>query len=240
MNRTEADEIAECWRKPAFSACDEASLAKAFCERCVDGGPAARQGLHHDRYAAPAARIAAFFWDEDPTIHPREEELGFEPRRRGPGGLADQPVLPSHPAARDGSALQDREGETRGYKALEELRNLGQTDYLAIVYRIRHASRVEDVDGFYARFTTARPGGFSDVEIAHLTAWRRCSALPSAPPARRGSRARWSRPISPRPRRRRVLNGGFRRGAVEKINAVLWFSDMTGSRGSRRRWRRTS
>lgn len=229
MNRKDADEIAE-WLAEAglLGMRDEASLAKAFCERCVAAGlPLGRAFIMIDTLH-PLHESRAFFWDEDPTVHPREEELGSS--REGEGLAVWQTSPFFHLIQRRETVLRCRlgQGETRGYKALEELRTAGQTDYLAIVYRIRHAARVEDVDGFYARFTTARPEGFGDDEIAHLT--RLAPLLGLA--IRSASQTRLARSLVEaylgRDPGRRVLNGGFRRGAVEKINAVLWFSDMTG------------
>ena len=119
-------------------------------------------------------------------------------------------------------------GETRGFPAIEELRDAGQTDYLAIVYRIRQAMRVEDVDAFYARWTTARPGGFSEKEVGVLS--RLTPLLGSA--VRSAAQTRLTKTLVEaylgRGPGRQVLSGGIRHGSVKRINAVLWFSDITG------------
>ena len=229
MNRSQADDIAE-WLAEAglLGLRNEASLAQAFCERCVAAGlPIGRAFVMIDTLH-PLHESRAFFWDEDPETSFREEELGSS--REGPGAAAwlNSPFF--HMIQRRETMLRCRieQGETRGYSAVEDLRDLGQTDYLAIVYRIRHAARVEDVDAFYARFTTARPGGFSDEDIAQL---KRLTPLLGLA-IRSASQARLAKTLVEaylgRDAGRRVLNGGIRRGAVQKINAVLWFSDMTG------------
>jgi adenylate cyclase len=119
-------------------------------------------------------------------------------------------------------------GETRGFPAIEELRDADQTDYLAIVYRIRHAMRVEDVDAFYARWTTARPGGFSDEEVGVLS--RLTPLLGLA--VRSAAQTRLTKTLVEaylgQGPGRQVLSGGIRHGSVKRINAVLWFSDITG------------
>jgi len=229
MNRSQADDIAE-WLAEAglLGLRNEASLAQAFCERCVAAGLPIGRGFVMIDTLHPLHESRAFFWDEDPTTSFREEELGSS--REGPGAAAwlNSPFF--HMIQRRETLLRCRleQGETRGYKAVEDLRDLGQTDYLAIVYRIRHAARVEDVDAFYARFTTARPGGFSDEDVAQL---KRLTPLLGLA-IRSASQARLAKTLVEaylgRDAGRRVLNGGIRRGAVQKINAVLWFSDMTG------------
>jgi adenylate cyclase len=227
MNRSEADEIAE-WLAEAglLGVRDEASLAQAFCEKCVEAGlPIGRAFVMIDTLH-PLHESRAFFWDENPEVSFREEEFGST--REGTAAWNTSPFF--HLIQRRETFLRCRleAGETRGYSAAEELRAAGQTDYIVIVYRIRHAAKVEDVDGFYARWTTARPGGFTDEEIGHL---KRLSPLLGLA-IRSASQQRLAKTLVEaylgRDPGRRVLNGGIKRGGVQQINAVLWFSDMTG------------
>lgn len=229
MKTDDADEIAR-WLTEAglLGMRSEASLAQAFCERIVAAGlPIGRAFIMIDTLH-PLHESRAFFWDEDPAVNFREEE--FSSTRQGEGVEVWKRSPFFHLIQRRETTMRCRleAGETRGYAVMEELREAGQTDYLAIVYRIRQAIRLEDVDGFYARWTTARPGGFTDEEVIHL-----CRLTPLLGLAiRSASQARLAKTLVEaylgRDPGRRVLNGGIRRGAVQKINAVLWFSDMTG------------
>lgn len=229
MNRTDADDIAE-WLAEAglLGLRSEASLAKAFCDRCAAVGLPLGKGFVMIDTLHPLHESRGFFWDEDPEINFREEE--FASSREGEAAEFWQRSPFFHMIQRRETTLRCRieHGETRGYQAVEDLRLAGQTDYLAIVYRIRHAARVEDVDAFYARWSTARPGGFSDEDVASL---KRLTPLLGLA-IRSATQARLARTLVEaylgRDPGHRVLNGSIKRGAVDKINAVLWFSDMTG------------
>jgi adenylate cyclase len=229
MKIRDCDEIAT-WLAEAglLGIRSEGSLVQAFCERCIEAGlPLGKSFVMIDTLH-PMHEARAFFWDEDKSIGFQEVE---------------------YPSSRDGDAaelwkrspflqmLRRREstlrcrletGETRGFPAIEELRDAGQTDYLAIVYRIRQAMRVEDVDAFYARWTTARPGGFSEEEVGVLS--RLTPHLGLA--VRSAAQTRLTKTLVEaylgQGPGRQVLSGGIRHDSVKRINAVLWFSDITG------------
>lgn len=229
MKTTDADEIAG-WLAEAglLGARNEASLTQAFCERCVAAGLPLGKAFVMIDTLHPLHESRGIFWDEDPAIAFREEE--FPSSKEGEDAVLWQRSPFFHLIKRRETTLRCKleAGETRGYPAIEELRDAGQTDYLAIVYRIRQAARVEDVDAFYTRWTTSRPGGFTDEEIGHL---KRLTPLLGLA-IRSATQTRLAKTLVEaylgRDPGRRVLSGGIRRGAIQKINAVLWFSDMTG------------
>ena len=119
-------------------------------------------------------------------------------------------------------------GETEVFSVLEELRQEGQTDWLAMVQRFDKEAAIGEMDCFMSRWTTARPGGFSDADIAALR--RLVPVLGLA--IKSVSLARVAQSLVEaylgRDAGRRVLKGTVSRGAAERINAVIWFSDMQG------------
>lgn len=206
----------------------EGSLVQAFCERCAEAGLPLSKAFVMIDTLHPMHEARGFFWDADMSIGFREEEYRSSSDGDGAELWQRSPFL--HMLRRREATLRCRleDGDTRGFPAIEELRNAGQTDYLAIVYRIRQAMRVEDVDAFYARWSTARPGGFSDEDIAFLS--RLTPHLGLA--VRSAAQTRLTKTLveaylgeGPG---RQVLSGGIRHGSVKRINAVLWFSDITG------------
>lgn len=229
MKASDADEIA-AWLAEAglLGMRSEASLTEAFCRRCVEAGLPLGKAFVMIDILHPQHESRAFFWDEDSAVGFREEQFGST--RDGAGAELWKRSPFFHMIQRRETTLRCKleEGETRGFQPIEELRNAGQTDYLAIVYRIRQAARSEDVDGFYARWTTSRPGGFTDEEIEQLK--RLTVHLGLA--IRSAAQTRLAKTLAEaylgRDPGRRVLSGAIRRGDVRKINAVLWFSDMEG------------
>ncbi len=119
-------------------------------------------------------------------------------------------------------------GETADFSVLEELRQEGQTDWLAMVQRFDKEAAIGEMDCFMSRWTTARPGGFADADLAALR--RLVPVLGLA--IKSASLARVAQSLVEaylgRDAGRRVLQGKVSRGAAERINAVIWFSDMQG------------
>ena len=119
-------------------------------------------------------------------------------------------------------------GETEVFSVLEELRQEGQTDWLAMIQRFDKEAAIGEMDCFMSRWTTARPGGFSDADVEALR--RLVPVLGLA--IKSVSLARVAQSLVEaylgRDAGRRVLKGKVSRGAAERINAVIWFSDMQG------------
>lgn len=229
MKPSDADDIA-AWLAEAglLGIRSEASLAQAFCEKCVLAGLPLGKAMVMIDTLHPLHESRAYFWDEDPEIAFRAEE--FPSSREGEDAVLWQRSPFFHLIKRRETTLRCRleQGETHGFVAIDELREMGQTDYLALVYRIKQASRVEDIDAFYARWTTTRPGGFTEEEVNQL-----CRLTPHLGLAiRSAAQTKLAKTLVEaylgRDPGRRVLSGGIHRGAVQKINAVLWFSDMSG------------
>lgn len=227
MNETDLDAISSWLAEAGLDGADEAALVQEFCDRCVAVGLALGRGFVMIDTLHPLHEARAFFWDADPAQDFSERELPFI-KDDNAQQWQNSPFY--HMLCERQNTLRARlaEGETFGFQALEDLRAAGQTDYFAVVRRIRDAPKIEEVDAFYARWTTKRPSGFTDFEIDALT---RLSILLGLA-IRSGTQARLARTLVEaylgRDPGQRVLRGRITRGEVDRINAVLWFSDMTG------------
>jgi adenylate cyclase len=112
------------------------------------------------------------------------------------------------------------------FPILSELRAEGITDYIAIANRFATEGVIGDMDCVYSSWATAAPDGFAADDVADL---RRlvpflALALKSA------SLARVAQTLVEtylgRDAGRRVLQGRIDRGRADRIEAVLWFSDL--------------
>ncbi len=167
-------------------------------------------------------------WEDDPTTNFRENE--FQPVGTQENGWENWQRSPFFHMLRDGETYMRcrlGQGETRGYAQLDELREAGQTDCLTVVHRLRDAPDIRDVDGFYARWTTAAPQGFSDGQVDALKRLTTQLGLAIRLAAQTRLAGTLVETYLGRDPGRRVLQGGITRGRVEKISAVLWFSDLT-------------
>ena len=205
----------------------EVALLHGFCGRCLDAGldAVARHGAH--RHASPDARRQGLL------LGPRQG--GCRPGRRirsersGPNCRADGEESPFFHLLQSGNSELRRRleaGETAGFAIIDQLRQEGQTDYIAIVNRFDPDDAIGEMDCFYSRWTTTRPGGFADADLEALR--RLVPVLGLA--VKSVSLARVAESLVEaylgRDAGRRVLQGRMTRGVVEKIHAVLWFSDM--------------
>jgi adenylate cyclase len=114
------------------------------------------------------------------------------------------------------------------FPTLADFRTAGMTDYIAIITRFAPEGVIGEMDGVYSSFATTVPDGFSDGHIAALLRIAPCFALT----LKSVSLARMTRTLMEtylgRDPGRRVLGGRIVRGIAERIDAVVWFSDLRG------------
>ena len=114
------------------------------------------------------------------------------------------------------------------FSAVATAREEGMTDYVGILNRFEAEGAIADWDGLFSAWQTDQPGGFSDEEIAALlrlmptlamamkaiTLARMASTLLETYLGRDACNSVWS--------------GRIARGVADRIDAVLWFSDLRG------------
>ena len=114
------------------------------------------------------------------------------------------------------------------FPVLSDFLAAGMTDYVAIINRFAPPGVIGEMDGFYSSWTTRVPDGFSDGQIAALQR----TAPHLAVAIKLVSLARMTGTLMEtylgRDAGRRVLGGRIVRGIAERIDAVVWFSDLRG------------
>lgn len=228
MDSASIDAIFDWLALQALAGADEATLVLSFAERCIAAGFPITRGLALIDTLHPLYEGRVILWEDDFASF---REVEFQPVRNDAKQWEDWQRSPFFHMLRDGRTVMRcrlAHGETEGYSSIVELADAGQTDYLAVVHRLRDAPDIADVDGFYARWTTAVPDGFSEVQIGALTRLTTQLALTLRLAAQTRLAGTLVETYLGRDPGRRVLQGSIFRGKVEKINAVLWFSDLTG------------
>jgi adenylate cyclase len=203
----------------------ETALLTGFCERAVAAGlNLARASLivdtlhpiHEGRvfrwqrgehettlleYGRTTEGPAAESWRRSPFYHLVQSGEPFLQRRLVGGGAADFPVI-------------------------EEMRAVGITDYLAM--NNRFAAVIGEMDCILSSWMSDHPEGFSAAEVTALRHLVPFLALA----VKSASLGRIAETLVEtylgRDAGRRVLNGRVARGVAERIDAVLWFSDLRG------------
>jgi adenylate cyclase len=217
----------------------ETDIVSGCCDRCVAAG-------------LPLGRTQVFI----DTLHPVHEgrlfRWGFG---RGEPSLLDYGRTSPDALAASGSDPLDTEAAERWrrspfyrmlqtgesvfrrrlsvandqeFSPLPDLLAAGMTDYVAIITRFGAEGVIGEMDGVYSSWATRAPGGFTD---RHITTLERIA--PSLALAIKSvSLARMTGTLMEtylgRDAGQRVLSGRIVRGIAERIDAVIWFSDLHG------------
>ena len=111
---------------------------------------------------------------------------------------------------------------------LSDLYAEGVTDYVAIISRFAADSVIGEMDGVYSSWATKAPGGFSDDQIATLKRLVPYLALAIKSVALVRMTGTLMETYLGRDAGQRVLGGRILRGVADRIDAVVWFSDLRG------------
>src|SRR5262249_49890612 len=114
------------------------------------------------------------------------------------------------------------------FPVLSETLEAGMTDYVAIINRFAPEGVIGDMDGVYSSWATRVPEGFSDVHIAALKRIAPYLALAIKSVSLARMTGTLMETYLGRGAGQRVLSGCVVRGLAERIDAVVWFSDLRG------------
>ena len=225
MTEYEIAKLASWLAKAGLKGKAETALLEGFCSRAVAAG-------------LPLARVILFI----DTLHPIHEGRAFRWQRDKP-----EATLTEYGRTSEGEALQrwrtspffrmltDGESTLRRripaegdleFPMFAEMRESSMTDFLAIIDRFAEDGAIGEMDCVYSAWTTDRPEGFGDEEIGALN--RLAPFLGLA--IKSASLARIAETLVEtylgRDAGRRVLRGRIERGVADRIETVLWFSDL--------------
>jgi adenylate cyclase len=204
----------------------ETQALQGFCERCIAAGIAlSRAGLLVDTLH-PIHEGRAFRWRADSVEQPPLVEYG--PSNVG-DSAANWQRSPFYRLVQTGAGELRRTlgaGEHDEFPILREMHAEGQTDYVAFIHRFGATSVIGDMDCVYSSWTTAAAGGFRESDLVAL---RRVVPL-LALVVKCVSLERIARTLVEvylgHDAGERVLSGRISRGVADRINAVIWYSDL--------------
>lgn len=224
MNDAQFFDLCAWLTEAGLSGQSETVTLDGFCERAVALGlPLARTTVLIDTLH-PIYEGHAFLWKRD------KKETALNEYARSNKNLQLWVNSPFYRLEKSGEPLLRRRltAETeKEFSVFPELRADGITDYIAIANRFAEGI-VGNVDCVYSSWSTDAANGFRDAEIAAL-----CRLLPLlALTMKTASLARIAGTLVEtylgRDAGRRVLDGRIARGVADRIEAVLWFSDLRG------------
>jgi adenylate cyclase len=203
----------------------ETAILAGFCEREVVRGLALARALVLIDTLHPIYEGRAFRWTR------AQKETTLTEYGRSDDDLSRWQRSPFYRLEESGESLLRRrltaESEPE-FSIFADLRAEGMTDYVAIANRFAGDEIIGRMDCVYSSWATDASRGFDDDDIAHL-----CRLMPFlALAVKSASLARIAGTLVEtylgRDAGRRVLQGRIGRGVAERIEAVLWFSDLRG------------
>jgi len=218
-------EIAFWLSRQGYEGTPEEELLAGFCERCNTAGIAISSALILMDTLHPDFEGHAFQWDSRDAVDPSSV---YDFTDEGKAREAWESSVFFHLLKEDAEEIRHRLflNEEASFYKLDELRNAGHTDYIASIHRFTERGSIGEMSAFYSRWLTRQPEGFHDDELAALRMLLPTLALA----VKTACCMRIIETITDvylgRDAGRKVMSGTITRGEVERIEAVLWFSDL--------------
>ena len=225
MDKDQFAEISAWITEAGLAGQSETAILAGFCERQVARGLNLSRALVLIDTLHPIYEGRAFRWTR------AQKETTLTEYGRSDDDLSRWQRSPFYRLEESGESLLRRRltAETEAeFSIFADLRADGMTDYVAMANRFDGDEIIGDMDCVYSSWATDAARGFHDTEIADL-----CRLMPFlALAVKSASLARIAATVVEtylgRDPGRRVLQGRIARGVAERIEAVLWFSDLRG------------
>jgi adenylate cyclase len=239
MNEAKLLEIATWVAEAGLNQRSGVDLLNGFCERVKAAGvPLSRVHVFIDTLH-PVHEGQMFRWGHDQN-ETAMSEYGRVSVPTGPDGTFSEQQQrninawrnsPFYRMLEDGSSLVRfrltiEDDKTLG--VLDEMRQRGMTDYMAMITRISPEGTVGEMDNVYSSWATRNPEGFSDSDIAALQRLSPFLAHAIKTISLGNMTGTLMQTYLGRDAGRRVLSGRIVRGIADRIDAAIWFSDLRG------------
>jgi len=226
MNETTFNQLAGWVTEAGLIGRSENELMTGFCRRIGEAGvPLARALVILDTLH-PIYEGRAFRWRADrPGI---AETLEYGRTHEGEAAENWRRSAFYYLLESGGTMLRRRlwAGEPADFPTIAQARDEGTTDYLALIHRFAAEGVIGEMDCVYSSWATDAADGFDEGDVLAL---QRLApflnlAVKSAALARMAGTL--AETYLGRDAGRRVMSGRIARGVAEKIDAVLWSSDL--------------
>ncbi|HXQ42028.1 MAG TPA: adenylate/guanylate cyclase domain-containing protein [Candidatus Udaeobacter sp.] len=228
MDQTKLTELSAWITETGLAGQPETGMMGEFCARAAAAGLPIADGIVVVDTLHPLYEGHAIRWRRDGE----ERVVRIEYGRTNEGPAAESyRRSPYYHLLQSGEPMLRRrltlEGDSE-FELLATARRGGMTDYVAFLARFAAEGVIGDMDCIYSSWCTDRPEGFAEADVAalgrlfpYLAIAMKCAALGRV--ARALAETYLGRDAG-----RLVLGGRIARGVAEKIDAVLWFSDLSG------------
>jgi adenylate cyclase len=228
MNQGAFDELAGWVTEAGLIGRAEGELLAGFCRRIAERGvPIARALVILDTLH-PIYEGRAFRWRSDQPE--AVETVDYGRTNEGEAAETWRRSAFYHLLESGGAMLRRRlvAGEPADFLSIEQARDEGMTDYLALIHRFADEGVIGEMDCVYSSWATDAPKGFDDADVLALTRLTPFLNLAVKSAALARMAGTLAETYLGRDAGRRVMSGRIARGVAEKIRPVLWCSDLRG------------
>src|SRR6267143_6732652 len=207
----------------------ENDLIRGFCERCCAEGLHVSRGMVFIDTLHPIFEGRGFRWNDTET----NESDTFEY-----GSTSEGPAAKNWRRSTFYHMLENGHDELKidladcgslDFSLIDELAARGHRHFLAFVHRFGESGTIGEMDCVYSYWLTRRAEGFSEQGLSALRDLVPVLGLAIKSAAQVDIARTLGRVYLGRDASEQVLRGKISRGVTERINAVLWFSDLRGS-----------
>jgi adenylate cyclase len=207
----------------------ENDLVRGFCERCRATGLDLSRGIVFIDTLHPIFEGRGFRWNDTAT----NESDSFEYLSSNEGEAAQNwrrsAFFHMLETGRDELLMDLSDSASLGFWLIDELAAKGHRHLVAFVHRFGEAGTIGQMDCVYSYWLTRRASGFSEQDLSALRDLVPVLGLAIKSAAQVDIARTLGRVYLGRDASEQVLHGRISRGVTERINAVLWFSDLRGS-----------
>jgi adenylate cyclase len=226
MKTTDVGRLTDWIVRRGLQGAEETDLLREFCEKSNEAGLPIARALAIIDTLHPVHEGTVFRWRNDNV-----EEKAVTPYGRTTEGDAAESWRRSpfyHLLQTGGEELRRRIGlgEPADFTIIEEMKELGHTDYIVFVHRFASGATIGEMDCVYSGWSTRSPQGFSDANIVALRQLVPALHLAIKSAALAKVADNLVEVYLGRDAGRRVLEGRIQRGVADRIEAALWFSDL--------------
>jgi adenylate cyclase len=209
----------------------ENDLLRGFCERCRADGIALSRGLVFIDTLHPIFEGRGFRWND----HETNEADRFDYVSTSEGSAAQnwRRSVFYHMIQNGYDEMPIDLGDCASldFAVIDELATKGHRHLLAFVHRFGESGTIGEMDCVYSYWLTRRADGFGEQGLSALRDLVPVLGLAIKSGAQVDIARTLGRVYLGRDASEQVLRGKISRGVTERINAVLWLSDLRGSTG---------
>jgi adenylate cyclase len=210
----------------------ESELLHGFCEQCRAEGLDLSRGLVFIDTLHPIYEGRGFRWNDTAS----NEGDTFEYGSTSAGGAALEywrrsPFFHMLEHGDDEMLIDLADCASLDFSMIGELAEKEHRHFVAFVHRFGETGTLGEMDCFYSYWLTRRDQGFNEPELAALRDLVPVLGLAIKSAQQMDIARTLGRVYLGRDASEQVLSGRISRGVTERINTVLWFSDLRGSTG---------